>query len=63
MPLPYSFYYNCFVIELEIKVGDTTGSSFIVQDCFCYPGLLLLLVVVWFGFFSYGVEYFFFQAL
>ena len=31
------FHYYSSLIEIEIRVGDTSGSSFIVQDCFSYP--------------------------
>jgi hypothetical protein len=31
------FYYYCSVVQLEIRDGDTSRSSFIVQDCFSYP--------------------------
>lgn len=37
MPIPCSFYYYSSVVELEIKDGDTSGSFFIIQDCFSYP--------------------------
>jgi hypothetical protein len=39
IPIPYSFYYCYSVVQLEIRAGDTSRSSFIVQDCFCYSGL------------------------
>ena len=29
-------------VELKIRDGDISGSSFIVQDCFSYPGLLFV---------------------
>ena len=30
------------VVEFEVRDGDASRSSFIVQDCFGYPGFLLL---------------------
>ena len=41
MPIPSCFYYCSSIIELDIRDGDASGSSFIVQDCFGYPGFLL----------------------
>jgi hypothetical protein len=41
MPIPCYFYYCGFVVQLEIRNADTTSSSFIIQDCFSCPGLLL----------------------
>jgi hypothetical protein len=43
MPMPYGFYYCCSVVQLEIGDGDTSRSSFIVQDCFSYPGFFVFL--------------------
>ena len=40
MPIPCSFYYYRCEVELKIRDGDISGSSFIVQDCFSDPGLL-----------------------
>ena len=31
---------------LEIRGSDTSGSSFIVQDCFSYPGFFVFPYVV-----------------
>lgn len=42
MSIPCNFYYYCSVVELEIRDGDTSGSSFIVQDCISYPGFFFL---------------------
>ena len=38
MPILSCFYYYTSVVEHEIRDNDTSGSSFIVQDCFRYPG-------------------------
>ena len=34
MLIPWCFYYYSSVVGLEIRNGDASGSSFIVQDCF-----------------------------
>jgi hypothetical protein len=34
MAIPYVFYYYSSVLELEIRDVDTSGSYFILQDCF-----------------------------
>jgi hypothetical protein len=41
MPIPCSFYYNCSPVQLEIRDGNTSSSSFIVQEYFTYLGLLV----------------------
>jgi hypothetical protein len=41
MSIPCGFYYYNSEIQLEIENGDTTSSSFIVQDCFSYPELFV----------------------
>ena len=40
VPLPYSFFFNhnCSVVQLEVTDGDSTRSSFIVENSFQYPG-------------------------
>jgi hypothetical protein len=38
MPVPCSFYHYCSVIQLEVRNGDSPRSSFIVKNCFHYPG-------------------------
>jgi hypothetical protein len=37
VPVPCSFYHNCFVVQLEVRHGDSTRCSFIVENSFCYP--------------------------
>ena len=38
VPIPCSiFYHYCSVIQLEVRDGDSTRSSFIVENNFCYP--------------------------
>jgi hypothetical protein len=34
--IPCSFYYYCFVTQLEVRDGDIYRSYFIAQDCFSY---------------------------
>jgi hypothetical protein len=31
-----SFYHNCFVLQLELRYGDSTRGSCIVKNNFCY---------------------------
>jgi hypothetical protein len=38
MTIPCGFYYTCSVIQIEIRDGDTSRSSFIIKICFSYPG-------------------------
>jgi len=39
MPLLNSFYYYCFVVQLEVNDGNTFENSLIVQDYFNYDGI------------------------
>ena len=48
MPVPSSFHYCSSVLDLDVKDGDPSGSSFIVQDSYDYPGFFA---------FSYEVDY------
>ena len=41
MPIPSSFQYFSSVVEFEVRDCDASRSSFIVQDCFGYPGFWL----------------------
>jgi hypothetical protein len=45
-PIPGSFYYCCSVVQLEVKDGDSSKCSFVVQDCFVYPGFFVFLYEV-----------------
>ena len=38
MPIPGCFQYRSSVVEFEVRGCDVSRSSFIVQDCFGYPG-------------------------
>ena len=37
MPVPSCFHYYTSILELDVRDGDASGSSFIVQDSFGYP--------------------------
>ena len=37
-----SFYHNCSVGDLEVRNGDSTRSSFIVENSFQYPGFFVI---------------------
>ena len=38
VPIPSCFQDYSSIIELEVRHGDASGSSFIVQGCLGYPG-------------------------
>jgi hypothetical protein len=38
VPVPHSFYHNS---SANVRHGDSTRGSFIVENSFCYPSLLL----------------------
>ena len=42
VPIPYSFYHYCSVIQLEVRDSDFSRSSFIVENSFCYPGFFVI---------------------
>ena len=48
MKIPGCFHYYSSVVELEVRDRDASRSSFIVEDCFGYPVVLV---------FPYDVEY------
>ena len=48
MPVPGCFQYYSSVVEFEVRDCDAFRNSFIVQDCFSYPGFFI---------FPYEVEY------
>ena len=35
------FNHNCSVVQLNVRHGDSTRGSFIVENSFCYPSFLL----------------------
>jgi hypothetical protein len=34
--------HNCCVLQLEVRDGDSTRGSFIVENSFCYPRLFVI---------------------
>jgi hypothetical protein len=38
VPVPFSFYHSCSVVQLEVKDEDSTRGSFVVENSFFYPG-------------------------
>jgi hypothetical protein len=40
--VPSSFYHNYSVVQLEVREGDSTRSSFIVEKSFCYPRFFVI---------------------
>jgi hypothetical protein len=49
LPIPFVFYCYYLVVHVEVRVSDSSRSSFIVENCFGYPEFLS------FFFFSYEV--------
>jgi hypothetical protein len=43
LPIPFRFYQNCYVVQLDVKDGDSTRSSFIVETRFYYPSFFFFL--------------------
>ena len=46
MPIPCGFYYHSSVGQLEIGDSDTFECSFIVEDCFSYPGFFICVGIL-----------------
>ena len=42
VPLPCSFYHNCSVVQLNVRYGDSTRGSFIVEKSLCYPRFFII---------------------
>ena len=42
VPVPYNFYHNGSVVQLEVRHGDSTRGSFIVENSFCYPSFFVI---------------------
>jgi hypothetical protein len=40
------FNHYCSVVQLEIRDGDSPRCSFIVENCFRYPGFFVVVVVI-----------------
>ena len=60
MPIPCNFFSTIalYVVQLEVRDSDFSRGSFIVQDCFSYPGFFVVVFVVY----TYEVEYCSFQV-
>lgn len=43
MPISCGFYNYCFVVHLEFRDGDTSRSSFTIQNYFCFLGFFIFL--------------------
>ena len=54
MPISNCFHYYSSIVELEVRDGDASRSSFLVRDCFGYSGFFVFL---------YEVKYFSFKVL
>lgn len=39
--IPCDFHHYCYVVQFEIRDGDFSRSSFIVENCFGLPGLFV----------------------
>jgi hypothetical protein len=42
VPIPFSFYHNCSVVQLEVRDGDSTRGSFVVENSFFYPRFFVI---------------------
>jgi hypothetical protein len=42
VPVPCSFYHSCSVVQLNVRHGDCTRGSFIVENSFCYPRFVII---------------------
>jgi hypothetical protein len=42
VPVPCSFYHNCSLVQIEVRDGDSTRVSFIVEKTFRYPGYFVI---------------------
>ena len=52
VPIPGCFQYCSSVVEFEVRDCDASRSSFIIQDCFGYPGVFCFSVWSWVLFFQ-----------
>ena len=43
VPISSSFYFNCSVVQFEVREGDSHRGSFIVEKRFWYPGFFVIL--------------------
>jgi hypothetical protein len=37
IPVSCSFYHNCSIVQLEVRHGDSTRGSFILENSYCCP--------------------------
>ena len=44
LPIPSCFHYSSSVIELDVRDGEASRSSFNMQDCFGYPGFFVFSI-------------------
>ena len=42
VPVPCSFCHICSVVQLEVRYGDSTRGSVIVENNFCYPRIFVI---------------------
>jgi hypothetical protein len=47
IPIPCSFDYYIYVVQIEIGSCRTSSRPFIVQDCFSYPCFLCICIWRW----------------
>jgi hypothetical protein len=43
VPVPCSFYHNRSVVQPEVRHGDSTRGSFIIEKSFCYPRFFFVI--------------------
>ena len=61
VPISWSFYHYCSVIQLEVRDGDSPRSSSIVENSFWYPGFFVFpneFANFWFGWFFFCIVLF-----
>ena len=44
--VPCNFNHNCSLVQLEVRHGDSTRGSFIVENSFYYPRFFVVVVVI-----------------
>jgi hypothetical protein len=44
--VPCNFNHNCSLVKLEVRHGDSTRGSFIVENSFYYPRVFVVVVVI-----------------
>jgi hypothetical protein len=38
----FVFNHNCSVVQVEVRHGDSIRGSFIVENSFCYPRIIVI---------------------